>query len=96
MITIFILLAILPPVHNDSIFFEEIGEITTTISYLQIFIPVDIQGLKEKPNLHISQIRDFKRANQDRSFQWKNDNHNNHKVQYTKEIRGSFNEATLR
>jgi hypothetical protein len=48
MITIIILLSILPSAQNNNIVFEEIGEMTSAISYLHIIIPADIQGLKER------------------------------------------------
>lgn len=61
MVTI-LLLSIVPPVQNNHIVFEEISEMTGTISYLHIILLVDIQWFKEKANRYNDRIRDFKKA----------------------------------
>jgi hypothetical protein len=48
MITIIVLFSITPSAQNNHIIFEEIGEMTGTISNLHNVIPINIQGLKAR------------------------------------------------
>jgi len=50
-------------------------------------------GLKERADLYIEQVRDFKKANMDRTFQWNSSEH--YQVKNTSDIWTSYDEAHL-
>jgi len=82
---------ILQMMRNDQVIFKEIGEMTGTISYVHLILPMDIPGLKEWADHYIQQVRDLKKATLDQKFQLKGNEY--YKLQYTEDIWASYEEA---